>query len=158
MQSRIASLATAVALLLLATAPASAQEAEATTPTGKGFGLKAGVGGDPTQIVAGVQFVFDPRRLRLFRLAPNVHFGAGDETTTDLNLDLLLRLPTAKGVAIYGGGAPTTTITSGGDSDLGGTWVIGAQIPVIKNRATNLEARFGAGGAPKFRLLATFVI
>jgi len=78
-------------------------------------------------------------------------------TTTDLNLDLLLRLPSAKGIAIYGGGAPTVTITSGGDSDLGATWVFGAQIPVIKNRATNLEMRFGAGGMPKFRLLAVFV-
>jgi hypothetical protein len=40
---------------------------------------------------------------------------------------------------------------------LGATWVFGAQIPVIKNRATNLEMRFGAGGMPKFRLLAVFV-
>ena len=157
MQSRLASLAGIVALLLLATTPARAQEAEASTPDGKGFGLKAGVGGDPTQIVLGAQWGIHFRRLRVFRLVPNIHFGFGDQTTTDFNADLLIRLPTGKGFAIYGGGTPTVTTTSGGESDVGGTWVFGAQIPVIKNRATNLEARFGAGGAPKFRLLGVIV-
>jgi hypothetical protein len=86
-----------------------------------------------------------------------VHVGAGDATTTDLNLDLLLRVPTGKGFAVYGGGAPTTTITSDGESDLGGTWIFGLQVPLIKNRATNIETRFGTGGAPTFRLLGVIV-
>lgn len=155
MHLRLARLAGLVAVCLFATSPALAQEAESSTPNGLGFGLKAGVGNDPAQVVIGAQWALNFRRLPLFRIVPNVQFGVGDETTTDFNLDLLLRAPTGRGFAIYGGGTPTVTVASGGDSDIGGTWLVGAQLPILANRATTVEARFGSGGVPKFRLMAT---
>lgn len=158
MQRRLIRLAGLAALSLLATTTALAQEAESTTPSGLGFGLKGGVGNDPAQVVLGVQWALNPRRIKMFRVVPNVQFGFGDETTTDFNVDLLLRVPTGKGFAIYGGGTPTITVPSSGDSDLGGTWLVGMQLPVLKKRATTLEARFGAGGAPKFRLMAALIL
>ena len=88
---------------------------------------------------------------------PNVQFGVGDETSTDFNVDLVLRAPVGKGFALYGGATPTIIVASGGESDLAGTWLVGAQLPVLTNRATTLEARFGVGGAPKFRLMASLV-
>lgn len=157
MQPRLIRLAGLAALSFLASTAALAQEAQNATPSGLGFGLKGGVGNDPAQVVLGAQWALNPRRIKLFRVVPNVHFGFGDETTTDLNVDLLLRVPTGRGFAIYGGGTPTVTVPSSGDSDLGGTWLVGMQLPVLKNRATTLETRFGTGGAPKFRLMATVV-
>ena len=142
---------------MLGATTALAQEAESSTPSGLGLGLKAGAGNDPAQVVLGVQWGLHFRRIRLLRIVPNVHFGFGDETTTDFNADVLLRLPTGRGFAIYGGGTPTVTVASGGESDMGGTWVIGTQLPLMTNRATTLEVRFGSGGAPKFRLMATLI-
>ena len=157
MHQRLARLAALVALSVLGTRTMMAQDAESSTPSGLGPGLKAGVGNDPAQVVIGAQWGFHFRRIPLLRIVPNVQFGFGDETTTDFNADVLLRAPVGKGFAIYGGGTPTVTIGSGGESDMGGTWLIGAQLPVITNRATTIEARFGSGGAPKFRLMAAII-
>ena len=139
------------------TSTLSAQEAEAKVPTGLGFGLKAGMGADPGQFVVGAQFALGKAGFGLLRVIPNVHVGLGDATTTDFNIDFLARVIMAdKGLGLYGGIAPTYTAVSDA-SDFGGTWIVGAQLPLIPRKATNIEARIGFGGAPNFRLLAVVV-
>jgi hypothetical protein len=147
----------ALCALAIVAVSASAQQQAPAGHSGLGFGVKAGVGFDPEQVVLGAQFSLGKAALRLLRVIPNVHLGFGDETTWDFNVDFLARIIfEGKGYGAYAGIAPTYTIYDG-DNDFGGTWVVGAQLPFVRGRATNLEARFGFSGTPAFRLLAALV-
>ncbi len=154
MQSVLRSLVGIAALALLSASTVHAQD-DSSSPSGLGFGLKAGIGNDPTQVVLGAQFSMGKAALRLLRVIPNVQVGFGDYTTTDVNVDFLARI-VSKGWGVYGGIAPTYTFAES-DDDIGGTWIVGTQLPVLEKYATNLEARFGFSGAPKFRLMAVLV-
>lgn len=141
-------------LALLSSTAALAQEN--TAPNGLGFGLKAGFGTGPGQAVVGAQFSLG-KGLGIFRMIPNAHVGIGDDTTVDVNLDFLARFILAdSNFGLYAGAAPT--LVFGDDTEFGGNLIVGTQLPIIKNKATNLEARFGLGGVPDFRLLLTFVL
>lgn len=142
-------------------APIAAQEAEAPARTGLGFGVKAGFGIEPTQFVIGAQYSLG-KSLGIVRVVPNTDIGFGDGITTwDLSVDFLLRLIVAdNGFGFYGGAAPTMGIVSGGnhdDTNFGFSLVVGTQLPLMKAHATNLEARFGTGDIPDFRLLLTLI-
>jgi len=152
------------AVLLLAALSASSLAAQATAPSaeapkghsGLGFGLKAGIGFNPTQFVVGAQYSLG-KGLGIFRIVPNVHLGFGDGTSVDFNLDFLARvIAEDAGFGFYAGAAPTFT-TWDGSSDFGFTVVAGTQLPILKGHATNLEARFGIGDVPEFRILAAIV-
>jgi len=144
-------------LASVATTTLSAQATQETVRTGLGFGAKAGFGTDPTQFVLGAQLALGKAGFGLLRVVPNAHLAFGDVTSFDVNIDFLARLVLAdKGIGLYGGIAPTYTMSSD-NNDFGGTWILGAQLPVLPRNATNLEARFGFGGTPSFRLLAVVV-
>lgn len=151
---------TSALLVALSATPTLAQTAEPAPPGsgGLGFGVKAGFGIDPDQFVIGLQYSLG-KSLGVFRLVPNAHLGFGDVTTFDVNLDFLLRLIAKdSGFGFYGGAAPTF-ITGEGDSEFGFTLVGGVQVPIIKNKATNIEARFGiTDHVPDFRILLSLIL
>lgn len=158
---RIALLAaTSAFAAALAAAPLSAQTSEPAPPgsSGLGFGVKAGFGIDPDQFVIGLQYSLG-KSLGVFRLVPNVHLGFGDGTTFDGNLDFLLRLVTKdSGFGFYGGAAPGF-ITGDSDFEVGLSLVGGVQVPLIKGKATNIEARFGiTDHMPDFRILLSLIL
>lgn len=136
-----------------------AQEA----PTGLGFGVRAGLGLDPDQFVVGAQFSLG-KSLKIFRVVPSVDFGFGNNRTTiDFNADFLARLLVeGTSFGFYGGGGPTLAFIdhSGGNSnwELGLSVVAGLQVPLIPKKATNIEARFGIGHIPDFRLLFAIIL
>ena len=157
---RIRMLASTSALLFaLATTPALAQQSEPAAPAASslGFGVKAGLGVNPDQFVVGLQYSLG-KSLGIFRVVPNVHVGFGDVTTFDINVDFLARLTTKdSGFGFYGGAAPTF-VTGDDFSEFGVTLVAGVQVPIVKNKATNIEARFGLGDIPDFRLLLSLIL
>jgi hypothetical protein len=123
-----------------------------------GFGIKGGLGLNPDQFVLGLQYSLG-KAVGVFRIVPNVHVGFGDFTSVDFNVDFLARLTTKdSGFGFYGGAAPTFITGEGGYSEFGITLVGGVQVPIVKNRATNLEARFGLGDIPDFRLLLSLIL
>jgi len=150
---------TAIGLALLtalSTTAAGAQEASGSNASsGTGFGVKVGFGIDPGQFVGGLQYALG-ENLGIFRMVPNAHVGIGNETTFDVNMDFLLRLLLAdSNVAFYGGAAPS--LFFGNNTHFGGNLIVGTQLPLSTTRATNVEARFGLGKVPDFRLLVTFL-
>lgn len=159
------SLRTFIGLLLLfglAISPLQAQEGGAGAHSGLGFGLKAGFGLDPDQFVVGAQFSLG-EPLGVFRVVPNFDVGFGDDQTTiDFNADFLVRLLVENtNVALYGGGAPTIAYRdvnqAGSEWEVGFTAVAGIQLPIFPGYGSNLEARFGVGDIPDFRLLFAFL-
>jgi hypothetical protein len=157
---RIGMLASTSALLVaLGTTPALAQDTLKVAPAPSlGFGLKAGVGIDPGQFVVGAQYSLG-KALGIFRIVPNVHAGFGDFTTFDLNVDFLARLVAKdSGFGFYGGAAPTFAFGDESYSEFGLTLVAGLQTPLLKTNATNIEARFGIGDLPNFRILLVLLL
>jgi hypothetical protein len=152
---------TSALLFVLVTTPALAQqptsEPAAPTASSLGFGVKAGLGLEPDQFVIGLQYSLG-KALGIFRIVPNAHLGFGDITTVDLNVDFLARfIAKDSGFGFYGGGAPTF-ITGSGFDEFGFTLVGGVQVPIVKNKATNIEVRFGLGDLPDIRLLLTLIL
>lgn len=149
----------ALAIMLAAGSSALAQE----EPSGLGFGLRAGMGLDPDQFVVGAQFSLG-KSLKIFRVVPSVDAGFGNSLTTiDFNADFLARLLVeGTSIGFYGGGGPTLAFIdrSGGGSrwEFGLSLVAGIQVPIISKKATNLEARFGIGDIPDFRLLFAIIL
>ncbi|HSH14358.1 MAG TPA: hypothetical protein VLA15_11425, partial [Desulfurivibrionaceae bacterium] len=120
----------ALSLLAATAPPGAAQEAE--LPANLGFGFKAGLGIEPTQVVVGLQYALGTR-VGAFRLVPNMHLGLGDGWTVfDFNADFLIRLVAEDAnFAFYGGGAPTLSFWDG-EAMLGATAVVGTQIPLFE--------------------------
>jgi hypothetical protein len=158
---RIRVLASTALLVARATAPAFAQQpqSEPASPgaSSLGFGIKAGLGLNPDQFVVGAQYSLG-KALGIFRVVPAIHVGFGDITTVDFNVDFLARLITKdSGFGFYAGAAPTL-ITGDGDDEFGVTLIGGVQVPLIKNKATNIEARFGLADLPDFRILLSLIL
>jgi hypothetical protein len=142
-------------LTLLSATTLLAQESESKGASGLGFGLKAGFGLSPTQFVLGGQVSLG-KSLGIFRVIPNAHVGIGDNTTFDVNVDFLARfIAQDSNFGFYGGASPT--LVFGDNTNFGGNVVVGLQLPLIPNQATNLEARIGLGKVPDFRLLFAII-
>lgn len=142
-------------LALLSATTLLAQESASKGASGLGFGLKAGFGLSPTQFVLGGQVSLG-KSLGIFRVVPNAHVGIGDNTTFDVNVDFLARfIAQDSNFGFYGGASPT--LVFGDNTNFGGNVVVGLQLPLIPNRATNLEARIGLGKVPDFRLLFAII-
>ena len=147
-----------VAGLALLAAPARAQQSE----EGLGFGARTGFGLEPDQFVIGAQ-VGIGKTISVARIVPSVDVGFGNSVTTvAFNADLIFRLRVEDTrFAFYGGGGPTVALfdaSKGGSSwEVGGTAVAGVSVPVFRSVPTNVEARFGIGDIPDFRLLVAFM-
>lgn len=152
-----AMLRSALLLVCVTAAPLAAQATDNSARSGLGFALKGGIGFDPEQFMVGAQLSIG-KTLGFVRVVPNAHLGFGDATTFDVNADFLLRLVVEdQGFGFYGGVAPGW-ITDDGGSDFGLSGVVGTQVPLLANRATNLEVRWGfTDRMPNLRILATLV-
>ena len=138
--------------------------AQDEAPSGLGFGARAGLGLDPDQFVIGGQFTLGTKAFSLARIVPSVDIGFGDNVTTfAFNADLLFQfILDGTNFGLYGGGGPTLAYwdvsnSSSSSWDFGLTLTVGAQVPIFKKNATNIEGRFGIGDIPDFRLLFAFI-
>jgi hypothetical protein len=150
-----------VILLGLGGSDALAQDNQA--PSGLGFGVRGGFGLDPDQFVLGAQFTVGTQAFSIARIVPSVDVGFGDNVTTfAFNGDLLFRfILEGTSFGLYGGGGPTLAYwdvkNAGSAWELGLSLTVGAQVPIFKKNATNIEGRFGIGDIPDFRLLFAFI-
>jgi hypothetical protein len=160
---KIAAKASLLFVILLGLNGSNALAQDGQSPSGLGFGLRAGFGLDPDQFVIGAQVSLG-KAFAITRVVPSVDVGFGDNVTTiDFNADFLLRLIVENtSFGLYGGGGPTLAFLDFKNSDskweLGLSVVVGAQVPIIKKHATNIEARFGIGDIPDFRLLLALIL
>lgn len=144
---KILPIVAAVSLMIISTA--NAREG--------GFGARVGLGLNPDQIVIGAQFAVG-KKAGVARINPSVDLGFGDNVTTiDFNVDFLFRLKVENtSFGFFGGGGPTLGFADykgGSDWNLGLSLVGGAELPLIAGHPSTLEARFGIGDIPDFRLL-----
>jgi len=138
-----------LAAALLQAAPARAQ----STPA---LGFRAGVSRSPDHTYLGLQGEFG-LGLGGARLAPSLDWGLGDHTVTILNADLrwyLLPLPET-GLRIYGAAGPGLVLDPG--TELGFNLSVGLHIPMKSGRRYNVEARFGFGDVPDFKIGASLL-
>lgn len=138
-----------ITLFLIIFSGASAQEGS--------FAARVGMGLNPDQFVIGAQFAIG-KKAGVARIVPSVDLGFGDNVTTiDFNADFLFRLKVEDtGFGFFGGGGPTLGFADykgGSDWNLGLSLVGGAELPLIAGHPSTLEARFGIGDIPDFRLL-----
>jgi len=142
--------------------PAGAQE------PGLGLGARMGFGIDPDQFVVGVQSLLG--RSLVFRFAPSFDLGLGDDATTyTFNGDFVFHLGVPKsrwrayvgagvGVAYWNfeeklGLAGSQSQPSADDTEIGVNVLGGVRRATEGWMNFNLEARFGLGDLPDFRLL-----
>lgn len=157
----IKSAGTAVAILLVTTL-AAAEVSPGTQPRGRsplGFGARAGFGIEPDQFVIGAQ-ALTGGILRFGVAAPSVDFGFGDDVTTiAANGDVILPLvsPPGSNTSFYVLAGPTLAYIDperfDSDLEIGLTLGGGIQLPFGSTDSYNLEARFGLGDIPEFRLM-----
>lgn len=146
-----------VSMLLIA-GLAGPVPARAATPVGIGL-RPLGFSIDPDQYVLGVQAVMG--KYYAGRFAPSVDFGFGEDMTVitgnfDLKIDVLS--PPKSEAVFYLGGGPTLSYLSpdGGDSDteIGLSILGGVKLGMTEKHYYNIEARYGIGDIPEFKLLA----
>lgn len=117
------------------------------------LGLHAGFSTGPDQFVAGGQAEFGPAVGTAF-FAPSLDLGfGGNSTVTVINGDLrwyLLPLPET-GIRFYGQAGPALVVSP--DTELGFSLVAGADIPMKNRKRYHLEARFGFGDVPDFKIV-----
>jgi hypothetical protein len=96
----------------------------------------------------------------LFRFTPSFDAGFGDDQTVyGFNGDLILPLysPASSMLGFYVGGGPTISILDidggGNDTELGLSAIGGTRFAAGSRSAYTLEARFGVGDVPDFRIL-----
>jgi len=124
------------------------------------FGLRAGFGIDPDQFVVGGHAVFG-RYLKVFRFAPSVDLGFGDNMTVfNANGDFRFSLtPPGSATKFYLGGGPTLSHyefdAGSGDTEVGISAIGGIGIPMSSVGTYGIEARVGFGDIPDFRALLT---
>ncbi len=123
------------------------------------YGVRAGFGLDPDQFVIGAQAEMG-QFAKVFRFAPSVDAGFGDNFTTvafnaDLRMDLV-PLPKS-GVVLYVDLGPTLSWIDhkdfDSDTEVGMSLAAGLHLPMGRSNTYNVEARFGFGDIPEFRML-----
>lgn len=153
---RLGSVLLCCAIGVLSVASSSADEAQRGPRNG--YGIRAGGGFTPDQFVVGAQFLLG-EKLRVLRLAPSFDLGFGDNVTTYIaNVDFLLHssLPGSRS-QIYLGLGPALVVwdhkDTGADTEVGLSFVGGTRLATSGRTNYNVEARFGVGDAPDFRIL-----
>ena len=153
--SRLLVLSFVLACTAGAISPSQAQEKEGPP---NGYGARLGFGTGPDQFVAGAQALLG-EKLRFFRLAPSIDLGWGDNVTTymfNADLHFNMPLPNTRSNLYFGGGASLVAWDvsgTGDDTEVGGTILAGARLGTNGRTNYNVEARFGLGDIPDFRLL-----
>ncbi len=123
-----------------------------------GYGIRAGYGSNPDQFVIGAQALMG-EFLKVARFAPSIDYGTGDNVSTfTFNADILMLLkPPNSSFAFYAAAGPTLTYWDaehgGSDTEIGATITAGLRLPMKNTGFYNLEARFGVGDIPDFRIL-----
>ena len=123
----------------------------ASTPA---WGIRGGASSSPDHAYLGFQTEFG-RILGGAHLAPSLDLGLTDGSAMILNGDLrwyLLTLPQT-GLRFYGAAGPGLVISP--DTNLGLQLTAGLHIPMKNGRRYNVEARFGFGDVPDFKLGAS---
>jgi hypothetical protein len=154
-----AGLAAALVISLLGPSTAHAQYGGDRATS---FGVRAGVGFDPTQLVLGAQLGVG--MASILQVVPSVDVGFGDnETNIAFNGDFFARvvLPDAD-LELYGGGGPTLMYRdhdspAGSDWELGLSLVVGSRLPVSDAVGLDLQGRVGIADIPDFRILLAIV-
>ncbi len=124
-------------------------------------GLRGGFGLDPDQIVFGLQARLG-KLAEVIKFAPSVDVGFGDNVTSvavNTDFQIPLHIPET-GIALYLGIGPTLGYfnheKSDSDTEVGATVMGGTWLSLGGSGSYNLEARFGMGDVPEFRLLLGF--
>lgn len=125
---------------------------------GNAVGPRGGYDFDSDNFVLGIEAEAG-RVLESFRFAPSVDFEPGDNSFTAINGDLrlyLFHLPES-GLQFYGSAGPTLLFNGsnggGSDTELGLSLVAGVKVPMKADNRYNIEARFGLGDIPDFKLM-----
>lgn len=123
-----------------------------------GFGVRGGYSSNPDQLVFGAQAMFG-QFLKVTRFVPSFDFGTGDDITTyafNGDFRLTLKIPNSS-LTLYGEAGPTLiywdTDKGGSDTEVGGTLTGGIAFPMGGTGQYNLEARFGIGDVPDFKIM-----
>lgn len=155
MSKRLMNLALCVLVISGLIAPAAAAD-EAKM----GLGLRPlGFSINPDQYVLGAQAVLGTYYRG--RFAPSVDFGFGDNVTVitgnfDLKIDLFS--PPKSESVFYVGAGPTLSYISPdvgeSDTEIGLSLLGGVKLGMSEKNYYNIEARFGIGDIPDFKLLA----
>ena len=143
-----------------ALALALAWTVQAATPARAaiGFGPRVGFGLQPDQFVVGAQTLLG-RSLYIFRFAPSFDLGWGDNVTTyafNGDFEFSLGIPSTRAHFYAGGGVGVTAWdfeSSGSDTEVGLDLLGGARMGGRGSMEYTVEARFGIGDVPDFRLL-----
>lgn len=120
------------------------------------LGIRAGWDSGPDNAYLGLQTEFG-RIPGGASIAPSLDVELGDGSSTIVNGDLrwyLLPLPET-GIQIYGAAGPGLVLSP--DTELGLNLAAGLHIPMKGGRRYNMEARFGFGDVPDFKLGASIV-
>ncbi|MFZ5980867.1 MAG: hypothetical protein ACOYVF_09580 [Candidatus Zixiibacteriota bacterium] len=123
-----------------------------------GFGVRGGYSSNPDQVVFGAQAMFG-KFMKVARFVPSFDFGTGDNITTyTFNGDfrLTMKIPNSS-LSLYGAAGPTVIYwdadKGGTDTEIGATLTGGVAFPMGGKGQYNLEARFGIGDVPDFKIM-----
>lgn len=108
------------------------------------LGIRAGFADGADDIYLGVE-LDTGARVGPARFAPSADLVIDDSNRLDLNGDLrwnLLPIPET-GIMLYGKAGPTLVLAK--DNELGVSLTVGGDIPMRRQRALQLELRFGFG-------------
>lgn len=130
-----------------------------SAPPKFGIGIEpVGFGINPDQYTFGIQGILG--RFKKLQFGPSVDFGFGDgQELTTVNLDLLLDLvspPKTDAVFYVGVGQGINVIKKKGekrDTEIGLNIVGGIKLPFGSKNYYNVDARYGIGDVPDFKLL-----
>jgi hypothetical protein len=136
----------------------AAFEAYSADDSERYYGVRAGFGGGPDQFVIGVQADMG-KILGNIHFVPSIDAGFGDHLTTiAFNGDLKAFLPLPKSsFSLFGLAGPSIVYWSaeggGSDTEIGVCLGGGVRAALGDKGWYNLEARFGIGDVPDWRIL-----
>ena len=123
-------------------------------PAFAGPGLYAGFSTNPDDFLIGAHF--KPHPIRNISVVPGVEGGFGDTTMFAINGDVHYALPLKAKFGAYVGAGLTENwfdFDSGSEWDFGGSIIAGGTFTKF-----SLEAKFGLGDTPDFKLVAAFTM